>query len=260
MRTKVSRDVDAHDRRSFVSKFGLAGLAGVTLVSGRERRDTTSRDTDLLSFALNLEYLQAEFYTMATVGKTIDQLGVDVDGGGAKGKTRGGGPVVLNKVGLTREVAEEIAADERSHVMLLRSTLRRMGATPAAKPDIDLDAEGVWYPGSTAFLQIGHHLEELAVSAYTKMAASVNDKAAAELITRLLAREAGHSANIRLQLARMDPAALPETGVNGKRFFSGDRNALAHVRSLEQVVAASCGGRASGGGFFPKGLNVTNIA
>ena len=37
-------------------------------------------EVDILNFALNLEYLEAEFYTYATTGKSITTFGVGTKG------------------------------------------------------------------------------------------------------------------------------------------------------------------------------------
>jgi len=44
-------------------------------------------EIDILNFALNLEYLEAEFYTYATTGKSISSFGI-----GAKGRANGDNP------------------------------------------------------------------------------------------------------------------------------------------------------------------------
>ena len=45
-------------------------------------------EQDVLNFALNLEYLEAEFYTYATTGKSITSFGV-----GIKGRANGANPM-----------------------------------------------------------------------------------------------------------------------------------------------------------------------
>jgi hypothetical protein len=37
-------------------------------------------DIDILRFAMNLEWLEAEFYTVATTGRTLEQSGFNVAG------------------------------------------------------------------------------------------------------------------------------------------------------------------------------------
>ena len=44
-------------------------------------------EVDILNFALNLEYLEAEFYTYATTGKSITSFGI-----GTKGSANGANP------------------------------------------------------------------------------------------------------------------------------------------------------------------------
>ena len=69
----------------------------------------------------NLEYLEAEFYTVATTGKAIDQLGIGVTGSGIAGATTGGAQVNFGTgVGNYSAIANEIASDERLHVSLIR--------------------------------------------------------------------------------------------------------------------------------------------
>ena len=54
-------------------------------------------EVDILNFALNLEYLEAEFYTYATTGKSITSFGI-----GTKGRANGDNPT---SGGTTVEVA-----------------------------------------------------------------------------------------------------------------------------------------------------------
>jgi Ferritin-like domain len=142
----------AVDRRAFVRGVGVAGLgvAGAAFVGGKlgvlDRIPGINKaglasaavqagaitDTDILNFALNLEYLEAEFYTVATTGKTIEQSGIAVSGTGNSGPTTGGNTVNLtnssNETELTgqlKAVVEEITYDEQQHVLPLRSGVCR---------------------------------------------------------------------------------------------------------------------------------------
>ena len=70
----------APNRRSFVRKLGIAGAAvGAAATVGVEKANAqTTTDIDVLNFALNLEFLEAEFYTVATTGKTLKESGLSV--------------------------------------------------------------------------------------------------------------------------------------------------------------------------------------
>ena len=60
-------------------------------------------EVDILNFALNLEYLEAEFYTYATTGKSITSFGIGIKGRAngdnptSGGTTVGGGKVTFSK-------------------------------------------------------------------------------------------------------------------------------------------------------------------
>src|SRR5436190_4138893 len=79
-------------RRTFLQKLASAGT--VLAVAGTRANAQTQlpaiTDADLLNFLLNLEYLEAEFYTYATTGKGIAFYGFGVSGTGAEGDTTGG--------------------------------------------------------------------------------------------------------------------------------------------------------------------------
>src|ERR1700722_5025582 len=67
---------------------GAAALAGLAMSRSAFAQSTVT-DTDILNFALNLEFLEAQFYTLATTGMTLTQAaGISTaSGSGSAGGT-----------------------------------------------------------------------------------------------------------------------------------------------------------------------------
>ena len=154
-------------------------------------------ETDILNFALNLEYLEAEFYTYASTGKSITSLGIGIDGvaTGANpahgGSTVGGVQVKFDNNDLfSKEVALQIGEDERAHVTLLRTAL---GAAAVAKPNINLNALGIGFGNQNDFLAVARLLEDIGVTAYAGAASLLKTPDIIKTAGRLLAAEAQHA-------------------------------------------------------------------
>src|ERR687898_3012987 len=105
-------------RRDFFKSLALAG-AGATAASMLLSKQASAKtdDVDIANFALTLEYLEAEFYTMA-----VDS---DVLSGDALG------------------VVENLADHEAQHVTALKDLLESVGATPVEKPAFTFPADAV---------------------------------------------------------------------------------------------------------------------
>jgi hypothetical protein len=259
---------EAPDRRRFLRKIGMAGaaVAAASAVPFATAQTPAPSDADILNFALNLEYLEAEFYTVATTGKTIDQLGIGVDGSGTPGATTGGKQVnFTNSTFATADIAAEIAFDEQTHVKFIRSALTAAGATPVARPAINLNALGIGFNSLAEFLTLARAFEDVGVTAYAGAAPLIADKTILGYAARIAETESEHSANIRLQVAKLGiPTSLLD-GVDilpppsGQKYFPVDNNALTQVRTPGQVLYIVYGNQANArsGGFFPNGVNGT---
>src|SRR5215218_2354094 len=73
------------------------------------------KDEDIFNFALNLEFMEAEFYLRATTGKGIDAADV----GSNAGDVKGGHKVPFQSKAI-HEFADELAENELAHVRFHR--------------------------------------------------------------------------------------------------------------------------------------------
>ena len=140
------------ERRAFLKFAGMsaavAGAAAVSACGGGGGGDgldvddgvntpppvTGLSDADILNFALNLEYLEAQFYSFAAKGSGL--AANLLTGTGTQGAVTGGRQVTFTD-NVVRLYANEIAADEIAHVAFLRSAL---GSAAVAQPAIDISA------------------------------------------------------------------------------------------------------------------------
>jgi hypothetical protein len=248
------KSTDSDGRTSRASMLGTVALGTFLAATGGApkavRAASAITDTDILNFALNLEYLEAEFYNYSVYGHGIEARGVPVTGVGSRGPTFGGVQTkFLNK--FTLGTAEELASDERDHVLLLRGVL---GKDAIAKPAIDLKALGM-SDKMSQFLVLARAFEDTGVSAYAGAAPLVQSKDVLAYAARILAVEAYHAGNIRLMTAYFDleTAKLDSQDIlpppSGKQYFTDTAGqALAVVRSPAEVLAIVRP-------FFPNGLN-----
>lgn len=289
-------EMQISDRRRFTRQAALlmggAALAGVALSSKAEAQSSAPTDTDILNFALNLEYLEAQFYTLATTGKTIDQVGVGITGGnGSAGGTVTvkANPMVPFQTPLLQQFATELATEEQNHVTFLRTAL---GTSAVAMPNIDLlnsfnalaQAAGLGstfdpFASESNFLLGAFIFEDVGVTAYLGAAGLISSKTYLDKAAGILAVEAYHAGSIRQRVfaagaaaqaasskiaaarASLDGTGNDDIGVgvsNGAAtVVDANADALAFSRTTTQVLSIVYGGGSGGGAFYPNGLNGT---
>ena len=246
-------------RREFARRTMAGGLvaAGAMAASGASIFAQSVTDEAILNFALNLEYLEAEFYTVATTGQRIADLGIGITGRGRAGATTGGGKVSLDAA--HQIVAAQIAIDEQAHVNFLRAALR--GAA-VAKPAIDLEALGIGFRNQTEFVILARAFEDLGVSAYGGAAKLIDNGAILEAAARIALTEGQHAGLLRFLIAQANTASpmvdakdVPTLGSPAGRLFQVDGNGLSTIRTAGEVLRVAYGGNADRGGFYPQGVN-----
>lgn len=253
-------------RREF-AKAALSVGIGAAVLGSVPASAQSITDTDILNFALNLEYLEAEFYTVITSGTTINAapFNIPITGVGTVGPTTGAARLNLAGDPVLNQTAIELAYDERAHVMLLRNAL---GSAAVAKPAINFSAAGV--TTITRFIQVARILEDVGVSAYGGAAPLISDSAILGTAARIALAEGLHSGAVRLHMAQRNiPEFAGAIDANdivvsrnprpGARLFSTDVTGLTAVRTPSQVLSIVYGPAApagtSQGLLYPNGMN-----
>jgi hypothetical protein len=224
METLEARTRRRESRRDFFSQFAGAAAIGATAFAATAQAQTsptptpTFTEADVLNFALNLEYLEANFYSFATTGAAL--AAADTSGSVGTAGAATGGRAVGFKDPLVAQYAREIAADELAHVRFLRSQFSDF--TRAAQPAIDLGvsptsafsvaaqaaklvAAGASfdpYASDENFLLGAYIFEDVGVTAYKGAAPLISNKVFVEAAAGILAVEAYHAAIIRSVLYR----------------------------------------------------------
>jgi hypothetical protein len=300
--TKVLQEGIARRRFLRGTGCGAAGLAaafaGSAIAAPRTKakaRPAGLTDADIFNFALNFEYLGAEYY----LGALGTSLPGNLTGGGGPVTTPGTGPVPFQNTAIAY-FAQQLAVDEYAHVTVIQEALTAEGATPISEPAIDLDAS--WtslavaagliadgetfnpYASETDFLLGAYVLEDVCVTALCGAAALISSKINLAYAASILGVEGYQVGMIRQRLSAIGAGAATDaisalrsalsnaivdsgvddygTDANGNpyNFTNVDFNGQAFRRTPQQVLNIAYGGPGPGatsGGFFPNGVNGT---
>lgn len=215
-----SRAERRNERREFFRSFAGAatvagGLALATHSAPAMAQLAAPTDADILNFALNLEYLEAQFYMYAATGSGLPAN--LLTGTGPQGAVIGGRKVNFTDP-VVSQYAQEIAADEVAHVTFLRTAL---GSSAVSQPAIDVggtDPNGAFsnaarsaglvgagqafdpYASDEAFLLGAFIFEDVGVTAYKGAAPLITSKVFLEAAAGILAVEAYHASLVRTVL------------------------------------------------------------
>lgn len=284
-------------RRRFLAGLGSSAgaAAALTLAAGCGGSSTAITplaptppavtDADILNFALNLEYLEAEFYLHAVSGMGLSAA----DAGSSAGAVTGGTQVQF-KTPAIQQYAMEIANDELAHVRFLRSAL---GSVAVSRPAIDLMnsfnaaamAAGIGpafnpFADEDSFIVGAFTFEDVGVTAYHGAAGLLSSKTYLGAAAGIMATEAYHASAIRTLLVQLGGNYLTyanqistlraaagggnEAPAAGNAIVPADSNSIAFERTTDQVLHIvylnGTTGVVKSGGFFPNGLNGTITA
>jgi hypothetical protein len=250
-------------RQFFRNAGGLSlGLVGGTLISAcgggsgsLASAQSAPTDAEILNFALNLEYLESQFYTYATTGAGL--AASMTAGVGTMGAVIPGQQVPFQDP-VVKAYANEIANDEREHVTFLRSAL---GSAAVAMPAIDIggtDPNGAFsnaaraaglvpagtpfnpYANDNNFLLGAYIFEDVGVTAYKGASPLITNKTFLEAAAGILAAEAYHAGLVRTVLYSK---GIDMTGlVTAANAISAARNSLDHNGHDDQGITGASAG------------------
>ncbi len=211
-------------RAFFTAALGAAAVGGAFVYADPAKAQAVT-DADVLNFALNLEYLEAQFYLYAVNGSGLAANLTSSGAGAAGGTVTGGARVDFSGDTVVGAYAREIAADEQAHVAFLRKAI---GNAAVAMPNINIsgDASGPFtaaaraagvigatetfnpYADPNSFLLGAFIFEDVGVTAYKGAAALISNKTFLEAAAGILAVEAYHAAIVRTTLYSKGVSAL----------------------------------------------------
>ncbi|WP_298092780.1 ferritin-like domain-containing protein [uncultured Sphingomonas sp.] len=213
-------------------------------------------DSDILNLALNLEYLEAQYYLFAVNGAGLPASQTASGTGTAGGTVTGGAQVNFTGDPLIGAYAREIAADEAAHVAFLRTAL---GSAAIAMPNINIsgDANGAFtaaaraagvigasetfnpYANPNNFLLGAYLFEDVGVTAYKGAAPLLTSKVFLEAAAGILAAEAYHAGLVRTVLYARGVSTASLLTAAGR--ISDARDALDQGADTDQGLTTAAG-------------------
>lgn len=285
---------DGVARRSILRQLGAgaasvmaagAAVTGAAAIGAAPAAAQTVTDADVLNFALNLEYVEGEYYSRGFLGRGLEDG--DVTGAGGPGFVLGGSAVPFKTEAIAGFI-QRIVIDEVNHIRFLR---RVLGGQAVGRPNIDLlnsfnalaVAAGLIPAGTqfnpfadeVSFLLGAFILTDVGVTAYAGAARLLQNRDNLDAASGILATEAYHAGAIRATLSMLGQQA-PANAFSQVRASVGggkdtglsvgnirynianvDSDGITFRRTSEEVLGAVYNGRRTGGGFLPNQANGT---
>ena len=259
--TQLLDDIIVTSRRKMLT-LGASSLAGLVLGASTPAAQAATvayTDAEILNFALNLEYLEANFYYLAAFGTTIDKANaastaakapqITLSGTVGTAGTVSGGSLVPFTTITVASYAIETAVEEGKHVQLL---LNALSTSAVAQPAINLGtsfqtlATAAKIPGGggfspyandQTFLVGAYVFEDVGVTAYHGAAHLLTTPANLVTAAGILAVEAYHAGLIRTTINYIDPTG---TSIGGyTNLISALRASLSQAGLLGVAPTAS---------------------
>jgi len=261
---------------------GSAGLSHGTTSTTSGGDGSGSSDNDYLNFALNLEYLMAEYYLRALTGQGLSAADIGTNPGDVDG-----GRAVSFASAQLRTVAQEFATEEVLHVRTLRSAI---GSAAVARPAISFTnafaavgvAAGITgfdpFADEDSFLLGAFLFEDLTITAYFGLLSTLTVASHLTPAMGIMGAECYHAGAIRKTIYDIGTATQTNAGrISAWRAGLGNgkdqpvaNGILANVSAADSTTGYVFSrttrevlnvlymtANVSAGGFFPNGLNGT---
>jgi hypothetical protein len=262
----------------------IAASTVIPLTEAVAQQAESSTDIDLFNFALNLEYLETDYYLRGGLGMTVDEVFRTSFGAPVKG-----GRKVQFSNPAREGMIKNIAGNEVAHIKFLRAIT---GSQAAQRPPIDMDAGFAAVAaaaGLSNFDPFGNEMdfflggmlfEDVGVSVLKGSARKLRSLTLRESAAGLLGSEGYHMGAIRSVIYKMGdtwrsraaaisefrdrldgPQDLDQPPVkvgNMANIAPANENGIALGRTPEHALNIIYGNPARGimaGGFFPEGFN-----
>ena len=266
----------------FTGAAALIASAGFMEMPKAFAQSATPSVSDVLNFALNLEYLEANFYYFAATGNTIPTSSSGTPTGPVTGTSAEltaavqANPTVL-------ALATALYHDELNHIAVLQQTITSLGAeSPITQPALNYAANGT-VTTVAQFLAAARQFTALGNSAYAGAAVDlVSNTTVLTAAAQILGAEGQHLGAVNYQCITenvtasfstytgtpspyLDPMDQPPNPTQYFTvFLSGAEAGFSPARTTSQDLGVVYGASTpsayaptgiTSGGFFPQGVN-----
>ncbi len=275
----LERTILSTNRRNFLGALAAAGATAATIgaagfLTPAEAQSTAPTIVDVLNFALNLEYLEANLY-IAVSG----QPALSATDTGSSAGTVMNAPGQLQLDTQTQATAVGLAMDELHHIELLRGAITQAGGVPISQPNIDYSMGGkLTITTQAQFLAAARQFTAVGNSAYAGSAQFlVSSVPTLQTASQILGAEGQHLGAVNYLCClqgvispAVDSLDFPPVPTN-QSFFTvtspttSTGPALGPSRTTSQVLGIVYGVATAStttpqpgvvsGGFFPNGVN-----
>ena len=293
----LEQNVRALNRRRFLTSVAAAGAIatmGGALTGTRAMAQSAAPSiADVLNFALNFEFLEAEFYSYGSMGMSLASA-VAASAGMSTATIANPPSITTSNVmnppqvkltGNQQAVAMALLLDEAHHITTLQQAIMTLGGTPITEPTIDFSAGGTMPAVTTnlAYFAAARQFTALGNSAYAGAAVDlVSNPAVLTVASQILGAEAQHLGVVNYLCAtlgitpttdkQIDAQDVPPNGTAAiftvtpiAVTSANPAPAVGIARTPQQVLGVVYGvstaatvtptpGTAKGG-FFPNGVN-----